>query len=169
MADVNKKEFWAKRIQQAKLNKKLHWSVFLANDNLWNRLLKAHLKVINKFIKPTQKVLDAGCGYGRMSEYFTKYVGVDFSPDFIEEAKRLYPDKEFIVADLKNLPFKDKEFAWGLIVSVKHMIIGNCGSEDWEQMEKEIKRVCKKVLILEYGEMESNFDTEESLAKYEIL
>lgn len=167
--EIDKKEFWAKRLMDAKSIKHIHYSVYLANDTLWSRINKAHVDVINKIIKPSDKVLDAGCGYGRLSELFKNYIGIDFSPDFIKEAKQLYPQKTFEVQDLRKLPFKNKEFDVGLVVSVKHMIIGNMGAEAWFPMENELKRVCKKVLILEYGEMENKDDTEESIAKHEIL
>ena len=167
--EIDTQEFWKKRITLAKRENKLHYSVFLANDTLWNRLLEAHLEVIKKFIKLEDKVLDAGCGYGRMAQYFPNYTGIDFSEDFINEAKRLYPDKLFEQEDLRKLPYKDKYYDWGLVISIKNMIIVNMGEKAWSPMEKEIKRVCKKVLILEYGEMESAKDTKESHTKYEIL
>jgi SAM-dependent methyltransferase len=167
--EIDTQEFWKKRLVQAKQNGTLHYSVYLAKQSLWDRLLKAHLKVIGKLIDPSDSILDAGCGYGRMSTYFPNYLGIDLSPDFIEEALKLYPDKKFEVQDLRKLPYENNQFDWGLVVSIKHMIIGNMGAKAWKPMEKELKRVCKKVLILEYGEMESDDDTEESHAKYEIL
>lgn len=167
--EVGTEKFWKRRLFLAKQNGTLHYSVFLAKQSLWDRLLEAHLEVIHQFIKPEDSVLDAGCGYGRMSVYFPNYVGVDFSPDFIAEAKSLFPEKQFSVEDLNKLPFKKNQFDWGLVISIKHMIIGNIGVKEWNKMQKEIKRVCKKVLILEYGELESEEDTKESQAKYEIL
>jgi hypothetical protein len=49
------------------------------------------------------------------------------------------------------------------------MIIGNLGLDVWEPMEKECKRVCKKVVTLEYGVHEDYHDTFETMARYEIL
>lgn len=167
--EIDSVEFWAKRLQQAKDVGVIHYSVFLANPTLWARLLKAHLRIINQYIKPSDKVLDAGCGYGRMSTVFENYTGVDFSTDFIREAKNMFPDKDFRVADLRDLPFKDKEFDWGIAISIKNMIVGNLGKSEWNKMEKELRRVCKKVLLLEYGELESDRDTDEQLAEHEIL
>lgn len=100
------------------------------------------------------RVLDAGCGYGRSSVYFDDYVGVDFSPDFIAKAKSKYPGKTFIQGNLKELPFKDKEFDWAFCISIKKMIIDNLGEEEWSKMQKELSRVAKKVLILEYEDPE---------------
>lgn len=167
--EIDTLEFWKKRIDEAKKINHLHYSVYLANDRIWAKILEAHMQVINKVIQPTDRVLDAGCGYGRLSPIFENYTGVDFSSDFIAEAKRLYPEKNFEVQDLRKLPYVDKEFDIGLVVSIKHMVIGNMGLQAWLPMEKELRRVCKKVLILEYGEMEDYTDTKESMAKYEIL
>lgn len=167
--EIDTLEFWKNRLDEAKKINHLHYSVYLANDKLWAKILEAHMEVIHKVIKPTDKVLDAGCGYGRFSSIFENYLGVDFSPDFINEAKRLFPHKNFEVQDLRKLPYLNKEFDVALVVSIKHMVIGNMGIAAWLPMEKELKRVCKKVLILEYGEMEDYTDTKESMAKYEIL
>lgn len=169
MQDVNKIEFWKDRIEGAKKNNKIHYSVFLANDTIWKKLNDDHKKILEKEIKKGDNVLDAGCGYGRNSEMIKsdKYVGVDFSPDFIEMAKELYPKREFMVADIKDLPFKDKEFDVSICVSVKGMIIGNLGNEEWDKMQKELKRVSKRLLILEYGSGDSL--SEYTSDKYEIL
>jgi len=151
--DIN---FWKERIKRAK-KEKIQYSVYLANDSTWKDIEAKHKEITQKICKG--KVLDAGCGYGRMSEWFDDYLGVDFSPDFIEWAKELYPDKKFEIADLYKLPYKDKEFDWAVCGSIKQMVIGNLGNEEWGKMEAELKRVAKQVLILEYT----------SPDKYEIL
>ena len=153
MKPVNNIEFWKDRIHTAKNNSRMHYSVFISNDKLWNDINKKHKEVFDKEIKKTDSVLDLGCGYGRSSQMIecARYVGTDFSPDFINEAKKLYPDKEFVLADMAKLPFADKEFDIGFMVSVKAMIINNLGVEAWQPMEDEAKRVCKKLLVLEYG------------------
>jgi ubiquinone/menaquinone biosynthesis C-methylase UbiE len=144
---VNKIEFWKERIRTAV---KPHYTVYVAHEQLWKNINTSHARIIKKVIPTGSKVLDAGCGYGRMSVLFDNYVGTDFSPDFIELAKKNYPQKEFVQADMKALPFKDKEFDWAFCVSIKKMIIDNLGEDEWLAMEKELTRVAKKVLILEY-------------------
>lgn len=166
---VNELIFWKERIDAAKKNGKLHYSVYIANDVLWQNIFKIHKEILSREVKPTDKVLDAGCGYGRMSTLFSNgYTGVDFSYDFIHEAQKLYPNKKFVVADLTSLPFLNKHFDVGFCISIKAMIISNLGQEAWEPMEKELKRVCKKLLILEYG----NADDKNYLSlaeKYEVI
>lgn len=144
---VDQLDFWADRLRTAV---SLHYSVYVANEPLWNNINTHHRRIFDKIIPKDAKVLDAGCAYGRWSTHFENYVGVDFSPDFIKLAKEKFPEKIFLVANLKALPFSDKEFDWAFCVSIKTMVVNNLGEEEWDMMESELKRVAKKVLILEY-------------------
>ena len=148
---VDKEQFWKDRLERAKKLGELQYSVYEMERSKWNGLAEIHKTIVRRHVKPGDRVLDAGCGYGRASEWVENYVGVDFSPDFIEEARALYPDKVFIQADLRELPFEDKEFDLAFCVSIKQMIVANMGMGEWLKMEKELKRVAKKVLELEYG------------------
>ncbi|MCL5667334.1 MAG: class I SAM-dependent methyltransferase [Patescibacteria group bacterium] len=148
--EVDKLEFWKERLDTAPAGYP-HYSVYVANTTLWKFIEKNHQKIIKQHMTVKDKVLDAGCGYGRASEFLpADYTGVDFSPDFINKAKELYPDKAFIQADLKQLPFADNSFDWAVCISIRHMIVGNLGQDAWLPMQQELKRVAKKVLILEY-------------------
>lgn len=143
-------DFWKGRIEEAKRGYE-HYSVYVANPKLWNWILRNHMDLVNRLILPTDKVLDAGCGYGRASEFLPgDYTGVDFSPDFLAKAHDKYPDRVFIRSTLDATPFKDKQFDWAVCISIRAMIKGNLGAEAWNAMEKELKRVAKQVLILEY-------------------
>ena len=142
---VNTEAFWKSRLDQAE---QITDSVYLTVDSDWSYIDKSHEEILEPY--KDKKVLDAGCGYGRWSHFFSNYTGVDFSPDFIDKAKELFPDKYFEQQDLKKLPYKDNEFDMAFCVSVKNMIIGNLGKSEWDLMEKELKRVSKEVLFLEY-------------------
>ena len=149
---VDKLEFWKDRIEKAEQGRE-HYSVFIASEPMWKDINNKHSAILDKEIKETDNVVDLGCAYGRSSEMVKgRYTGVDFSPDFIKKARIKYPNKDFIVSDLKALPFKDKEFDVGFMVSVKGMIVSNLGNDEWQKMEVECRRVCKRLLILEYGQ-----------------
>ena len=51
-------------------------------------------------------LLDVGCGLGHLYEYLSKrglnivYVGIDFIPEMIARAQRLYPEVNFFVQDI---------------------------------------------------------------------
>jgi SAM-dependent methyltransferase len=60
------------------------------------------------------RVLDAGCGSGRMSRYLAdrgcRVEGVDLSPGMIAMARRDQPDVRFSVASVTALPYPDDQF-----------------------------------------------------------
>ena len=152
MYPVDKIEFWKQRISDA--NKRGHkfWTVYVTKESDWAYINEEHGKILERETNEGDRVLDAGCGYGRWAELFdpATYVGIDFSPDLIQMAKEDFPDYNFQVGDLRKLKFKDKTFDVAFCVSIKEMIINNCGQEMWDEMEDELRRVAKKVLILEY-------------------
>jgi len=153
---VDKLEFWKSRIDSS--GDKKHHSVYRCDDGLWSILEKHHVRQIRQFIKPTDRVLDIACGYGRMAKYFAceNYTGIDFSPDFIDLASKQFPDYNFVVADLKKLPFKDNQFDWCFGISIKAMIVRELGDNQWLKMEQEIRRVSKKTIFLEYSDGKGN-------------
>lgn len=59
-----------------------------------------------KKIKPGMRVLDVGCGSGRLlSELEGKkinYVGIDFSQTLIDQAKTQFPKNRFLLADISK-------------------------------------------------------------------
>ncbi|MEU7756704.1 methyltransferase domain-containing protein [Micromonospora sp. NPDC049171] len=65
------------------------------------------------------RVLDAGCGPGRMSRYLTDrgclVHGVDLSPGMIARARRDHRDLMFTVGSLSALPYPDARFAGVLL------------------------------------------------------
>lgn len=58
-----------------------------------------------------QTLLDVGCGVGHYSEVLLrnyphmKYSGCDFSTAMIEEARRLWPGREFFIADMLDVDY----------------------------------------------------------------
>jgi SAM-dependent methyltransferase len=61
------------------------------------------------------RVLDAGCGAGRMSRYLAErgclVEGVDLSPGMVAMARRDHPGLVFTVGSLTDLPYSDDRFA----------------------------------------------------------
>lgn len=65
-------------------------------------------------MKPDDRVLDIGCGNGRLfplaKKHAASYVGIDHSTGLIREATRLHPEGKFLVGDAAKLPFPDSMF-----------------------------------------------------------
>lgn len=149
MNPVTSDSFWAERLKKAGNNYK--FSVYETSELDWAKINEAHEYLLDEW-KVGGKVLDAACGFGRWSEKFENYIGVDISDTFISKAKELYPNKAFLRADIhEGLPFKDGEFDWAICVSLKDMLIREMGDDYWNICLRELKRVSKKVLILEYS------------------
>lgn len=63
-----------------------------------------------------ERLLDYGCGFGRLVKFFLEkkldYYGIDISEAMIKECKKTYTDieKKFFVSEGESLPFCDKYF-----------------------------------------------------------
>jgi SAM-dependent methyltransferase len=75
----------------------------------------ADVRLLNDFIEllgPRSKVLDAGCGAGlpiaqMLAEHFD-VIGVDFSKEQVERAKKNVPNAHFFRQDMTELDFPDE-------------------------------------------------------------
>lgn len=102
------------------------------------------IEKLSQYIKERERILDLGCGNGRLIEILkekkVEYYGVDFSEKLIEIAQKNYPHFHFQVANALNLPFSDNFF--DKIFSIR--VIAHIPSRDFRlQFLKEIKRVLK--------------------------
>ena len=107
------------------------------------------LKTFKDLVKDEEKVLDLGCGNGRLLELLQdkkiEYVGLDNSQKLIEIAKEKHPNFQFLVADALSLPFLADSFDKVFSISVFHHI----PSEEFRlKFLEEIKRILKPKGIL---------------------
>jgi ubiquinone/menaquinone biosynthesis C-methylase UbiE len=69
---------------------------------------------IPDYLEENAKVLDIGSGNGRLSEIINlkteNYTGIDISLNLVKIAKERYPNGNFLVGDMRELPFSDGEF-----------------------------------------------------------
>ena len=112
---------------------------------------KHRYKLISELldIKPKDKFLDVGCGFGGLVKYLRDNGidanGVDYSPERVEYAKKEFGNY-FKVASAVKLPFDDGNFDKISLIGV----IGYLSEEDLIECLKEVARVLKpsgKVLI----------------------
>ena len=101
------------------------------------------LDELKKHIKNNEKVLDLGCGNGRLYQLFKgkniNYIGIDFAENLINIAKGKYGNY-FKTADILNLPFPNENFDSVWSVSVLHHIPS---AEMRKRVLSEIKRVLR--------------------------
>lgn len=104
------------------------------------------LKPLAKYAKNGDRVLDAGCGTGRLYHLFLdlqqiEYVGVDQSKEQIKIAKKKFPRLKFVAAEMTKLPFKNNSFDVVFCVAAFHHL-----PKEKNRLEalKEMKRVLKK-------------------------
>ncbi|MCX6764581.1 MAG: methyltransferase domain-containing protein [Candidatus Nealsonbacteria bacterium] len=136
---------------------------------LWEELIP-----LARYIEPGDKVLDLGCGNGRLfgllREKNINYAGVDSSEELIKIAKEKYPEEasRFSIAEALNLSFPDNSFDKIYCIAVLHHI----PSDNFRlKFLEEAKRVLKNkgLLILTVWNLWSKKETFWFLLKYTIL
>ena len=94
--------------------------------------------------------LDVACGSGKLTAELAKLsrggrvVGLDFSPEMLEVARRSYPQLEFIEGDALNLPFEDASFDAATIA------FGLRNLADPVRGLREMTRVAERAVVLEF-------------------
>ncbi len=117
----------------------------------WKNIRTKPFDFVKEFAKEikNKKILDVGCGTGTQILAFDKsnvFFCLDFSKNMIKIAKEKLKDYNayFIIADARNLPFKNFSFDYVISIACLHHL----KKEDFLSAINEIKRVCKgKILI----------------------
>lgn len=151
--------YWANRLKKAPADA-LHHAIFRCPTSRWLQIEEKHRKILAEEIGLYDKIIDVGCGWGRLLTLLPKdwrgaYLGVDISPDFIDLARSKWPGKTFVVGDIRNWErswgiFEPIKFDWAIMISIRPMVIRNLGEKAWEEMEKELRKFSKQLLYLEY-------------------
>ncbi|MDD4995541.1 MAG: class I SAM-dependent methyltransferase [Patescibacteria group bacterium] len=84
---------------------------------------------LNDYIKEGDRVLDVGCGNGRIVRIFgdkrIDYLGVDSSENLVKIARHNLPERRFSVADALDLAIGEKDFDAVILSAVLHHIPSN--------------------------------------------
>jgi demethylmenaquinone methyltransferase/2-methoxy-6-polyprenyl-1,4-benzoquinol methylase len=105
-------------------------------------------------LKPGGSALDVACGSGKLTAMLARIagrqgraVGLDFSPQMLEIARRDHPGIEFLEGDALNLPFDDASFDASTIA------FGLRNLADPEKGLSEMRRVLRpggRMVVLEF-------------------
>lgn len=136
------------------------------------RFIWKGFEFLSQYVFPKEKILDLGCGNGRLLQLFRdlemEYVGVDSSQKLIEIAEQTYPNDTFQVAEALDLPFSPNSFDKVFSVAVLHHI----PSEKLRlKFLEEAKRVLKPegLLILTVWDLWKKPDTFLKVTKFCLL
>ena len=101
-------------------------------------------KPLAEHTKDGDKILDLGCGNGRLIELFQEknieYSGIDNSQKLIEIARQKHPNGEFRIFDGLKIPYPDNHFDTIFCIAVLHHIPGR---ELRQEFLKEARRVLR--------------------------
>ena len=102
-------------------------------------------------LKPGGSALDVACGSGKLTAELAKIagpagrvVGLDFSPQMLEVARRDHPGIEFIDGDALKLPFEDASF------DATTIAFGLRNLADPVRGLREMTRVARHAVVLEF-------------------
>lgn len=153
---VDQPSFWKKRLTEARQSpSEIHKALWNTDLDTWNKMQESHKKLLYRLMgdRSRVRVLDAGCGMGDLVPCLPpgiRYTGIDVSPDFIMEARNRYQNHDFVVGDLRQLPYESRSFDYVVARSIEGMILSNKGVAVWHQIEEELLRVGDRLVILGY-------------------
>ena len=90
-------------------------------NSLW-----PELEEFSQWIEDGDKILDLGCGNGRLLDVLqdkdVHYVGLDSSPRLVQMAQEAHPGQEFIVGDIMEVTFPSDTFDKAFAIAFLHHI-----------------------------------------------
>jgi ubiquinone/menaquinone biosynthesis C-methylase UbiE len=102
------------------------WNKIASEFDLTRKTNWPELSDLKEYVEPGMKVLDLGCGNGRLFELLKDsqidYTGIDNSKKLIGLARTKYTNQKLLTGDALNLPFEDNSFDLIYSVAVLHVI-----------------------------------------------
>ena len=135
----NNRDYWTNRWD------KIDADEVMQNSNTYP--LKYAIEAL-KFNNNNQKILEAGCGAGRILNYLHQknldVVGIEFIQNAVDKIKKKFPNTKVKVMDILNTDFKNNEFDLILAFGLYH----NFEFDNLEKSLIETKRILKTNGIL---------------------
>ncbi len=111
-----------------------------------NELRPEEAKFLTRYVHKTQRVLDVGCGTGRVTQAIAKItpkvIGIDLSPQMVKQAKLEHPKLSFKVMDAADLRFPNNSF--DVVTSAYNSLDYLQPIERFRKAIKECNRVLKQ-------------------------
>lgn len=106
------------------------------------------LKKVSEFIPPNSKILDIGCGEGKILDYLQtpEYYGIDGDKNLIENLTKKGIKAKIINLNKQKLPFKSEEFDFILMLDILEHLANP--SELLEKSKKLLKKEGKLIITL---------------------
>jgi len=98
------------------------------------------------------KILEVGCGIGRILKHFTKFniFGLDLVFENLREAKEIIPDGIFICSDVKHLSTLLKPKSFDCVFSCEHL--QHISDREYYKEIQAMKKLARKhVILIESG------------------
>lgn len=134
-------------------------------ENLYCAKLAQYHDVLSSLIRPSDTVLDVGCGFGSLLDIIgdCQYEGVDLVAGFVQEARRRHPRHRFVQTDVMKLSHKyDWVIGLGITGSVPEP--AKLVYQMWKLAGKGL--VTDFIDLLRYREDLNNFDLSQCLAMF---
>lgn len=140
----------------------------------WNKVaeykrftIPVPIEILKKYLSPDSRILDFGCGYGRIlqqlkTEGFPNLSGVDISGNMIEIARQKLPDADLKINTGVNIPYNDSDFDGVIATAVLTCIINN---NEQKNLIAEIKRVLRPEGLVYISDFLIN-DDERNINRY---
>jgi len=128
-----------KTYQQTRIS---HWDSIARKRDSWQGMGKWYhqrlTEIFRFYVSPNMRVLEVGCGDGSLlASLAPAYgVGIDFSTEMIERAKKNHPDLTFIHADAHDLSAINETF--------DVIILSDLVNDLWDvqRVLEQVKRIC---------------------------
>lgn len=123
------------------------------------------LKPLVRYVTAGDRVLDLGCGNGRLSQLFhdlsISYVGLDQSEELIKLAQKKFSEVKFVVGEMTYLPFPDAYFdAIYCIAAFHHLTTRDTQTKALREMYRVMKAGGRLIMM--------NWNLESDWAKEKI-
>lgn len=126
------------------------------------------LEWLSRYLNQKARILDYGCGYGRILEQlvtvgYSNAVGTDFSESMVKRCRLMIPHVDLIQNDGESLPFKDRTFDAVIMFSVLTCVPRD---EDQRALVTGVFRVLRPGGLLYLSDLLVNSDTR-NVERYE--